>query len=169
MKHGGARGLTGLLAPFLFAQRVVVWQSDAMRKLAPFLLVAAVLSLTPAIPAPIGPSTAEAMDDPAFIDGGCIVTFLDGGTTVTIDTFRTSSWNASIAVAASGAAVCLRWCEASTGTDPATCAANRNICVGGPLKSDGVFDIAVPSNRRFLSMTSADAGSASICVGLVTP
>lgn len=168
MKHGGTRGLTGRLVPLLFAQCVVVWQSDAMRHVLPFLGLALLLSLTPAIPAPIGPGEALAVDDPAFIDGGCIVAFLDGGATVTVDTYRTSSWNASVAV--SGGAACLRWCEASTGTDPATCAASRTVCPGGPLKQDGTYDIAVPGNRRFLSMTSADGGTATqLCVGLVVP
>jgi len=139
-----------------------------MRKLAPFLLIAAVLTFAPFVPAPIGPGEAEAVDDVAFYDGGCIVAFTDGGTTVTIDTYRTSSWNASVAV--TGGAACLKWCEASTGTDPATCSASRVVCPGGPLKQDTTYDIAVPSNRRFLSMTSADAGTATqLCVGLVTP
>lgn len=136
-----------------------------MNKLAPLMLA---LMFLPVLPAPVGPDDAEAMDDPAFVDGGCIVAFTDGGTTVTVDTFRTSSWNSSIAV--SGGAACIRWCEASTGTDPATCSANRNVCVGGPLKQDTVYDIAVPNNRRWLSMTSADAGTATqLCVGIVTP
>lgn len=135
-----------------------------MRHVLPFLGLALLLSISPHQPAE---AAQTGIDDPAFFDGGCIVAFTDGGTTVTVDTFRTGSWNASVAV--SGGAACLKWCEASTGTDPATCSASRTVCPGGPLKQDATYDIAVPNNRRFLSMTSADGGTATqLCVGLVS-
>ncbi len=135
-----------------------------MRKIATLLSVVAALVFAHVLHA----SEAEAADYPAFPDGGCNVAITDGGSTVTIDTYRTSGWNASFAV--SGAAVCYKFCEDSTGTLPATCAANRAMCPGGPLKEGVTYDIAVPNSMRWLSFTSADAGTGlQVCVGVVTP
>lgn len=137
-----------------------------MRYALPALFVF-VLMLAPFVPAPVGPAAAEAADDPAFLDGGCNVAFTDGGTTVTIDTFITTSWNASFTV--TGAAACYKTCEYSSGSDPATCSASRSVCPG-LLKQDSTYDIAIPAGRRFLSFTSADAGTGlNVCVGRVTP
>ncbi len=136
-----------------------------MRNLAPFLAVAALLCLAPFIPAPVGPENAIALDDPAFPDGGCRVLFTDAGTTVTVDTFRPQAWQ--MAIQCLTQSVRYKMCEASTGTDPATCAAG---VINQRLAADLTYDIAVPSNRRWLSITSDDAGTTiNCCVQTVTP
>lgn len=133
-----------------------------MRKLLPFLAVAAVLSMLPLFPAPIGPREALAVDDPALPDGGCRVVITDAGTTVTVDTYRTTAWQ--MAVQCQTQAVRYRMCE---GTDTTACYATS---INQRLAPDLTYDIAVPNGRRLLSFVTDDAGvTLNCCVQVVTP
>ncbi len=130
-----------------------------MRKLAPFLAVAALLCLAPLVPAPVGPTEAHAIDDPAFIDGGSIVTVIDGGSTTTIDTGITNSW--PMAITAENQPVRYKMCE--------VCAGCLATSVNQLLQADRIFDIQVPNNRRCLSLFAEDGGAMRVNVQRVTP
>ncbi len=118
-----------------------------MRKLAPFLAVAALLSLSPFLPAPVGPVDAQALDLPALQDGGSVVTFTDGGQMVTLDTGRKNGWH--MVIRCENQNVRYLMCESNV------CSANNTNC---PLDSNITYDIPVPNGYPWLSIYSDDAG-----------
>ncbi len=124
-----------------------------MRKLLPLLGLAAVLSILPFIPAPVGPTEAHAVDDPAFIDGGALIIATDGGSCVTIDTTRKIAWQAAVR-SEGGQDVRYKFNEACT---------DRSVCSIGThnqwLNGNTTYDIAVPSNRPCISVATTDAGT----------
>lgn len=138
-----------------------------MRKLAPFLLVAAVLSFAPFVPPPVGPEDASAAGKPAWLDGGCMVSFVDAGSLVAIDTYRSSAWQASFLCTTQVRYV---FCESSPSLATPDCAASAVL--HERLRPDITYDIAVPANQRYLSIVAEDGGggaSNGCCVNIVQP
>ncbi len=65
-----------------------------MRRLAPWLMLVAVLAATALVFLP--PPSAQALTFPALPDAGGIVTSIDGGNQTTIDTGQTQNWTMTI-------------------------------------------------------------------------
>ncbi len=125
-----------------------------MRHFLPLLAVLAVLS-----------TKAHAVDDPALPDGGSLIIVADGGVGAIVDLTRTGSWNMSL----SCDPVChYKMCE-SNSTACAPTRGNRQLDRAGV-----VYDIGVPSNRRYLGLlfvgaASSDGGQPEANVQSVTP
>lgn len=119
-----------------------------MRKLCTLLVVAGLVALVS------WPEPAAATDFPVFVDGGSLVTSLDGGTTpVTVDLGMTTDWG-----------LVLR-CEGAQSTRYALCSSVPCACSSANLlvASDTTFDIPVTQSRgntyRYMSLCTDDGGT----------